>query len=65
MINSENSIDYWLSEMVRKGSAGADNLWIEQAVRQRNSRISIGVASSIAIVYDQIDRRLASQSNLN
>ncbi len=65
MFNDENSVEFWLSDMVRKGSAATGKMWIEKAIQQRSSEIPLGVASSMLLVYDKMDRELASISKMN
>ena len=65
MTEGRNSIHYLLDEMVRRGLASTSNHWIELAIRTRNPRLSVGIASSKVLVYDKIDRRIMPLSGCN
>lgn len=65
MTEGRNSIHSLLEEMVRRGLVSTSNHWIELAIRTRNPRISVGVASSKLLVYDKIDRRILPLSGCN
>ena len=65
MMESRNSIRSLLDEMVRRGLASTSNHWIELAIRDRNPRLSVGVASSKVLVYDKIDRSIMHLSACN
>lgn len=65
MTEGRNSIHVLLEEMVRRGLVSTSNHWIELAIRTRNPRISVGVASSKLLVYDKIDRRILPLSGCN
>jgi hypothetical protein len=58
MADKENSIYDLLEEMVRKGLVSTSSTWIEKAVEQRNSRLSVGIAASMVLAYDRVDRKL-------
>jgi hypothetical protein len=47
-----------LREMIRKGLASTGNGWIEKAAQQKNPRLAVGIASSVTLTYDPIDRKL-------
>ncbi len=65
MADNENYIYDLLEEMIRKGLVSTDSTWIERAVEQRNSRLSVGVASSTLLSYDRIDRKLLTLIHAN
>jgi hypothetical protein len=65
MRESRNSINSLLDEMVRRGLASTSNHWIEMAIRDRNPRLSVGIASSKVLVYDKIDRRIMPLTGCN
>ena len=58
MQQNEYGVYYLLEEMIRKGLASSSNSWIEKAILQKNPRLSIGVASSLVLSYDKMDREL-------
>ncbi len=55
MAKKDNSIYYLLEAMIRRGLASTGNRWIEKAIAQRNPRLTVGVASSVELRYDQMD----------
>lgn len=65
MINDDNSIYYLLKDMISKGLASCCSAWIEEAVHQKNPRLSIGIASSLVLIYDQIDKKLLALDKHN
>jgi hypothetical protein len=65
MLERRNRVHSLLDEMVRRGLASTGNHWIETAVRTRNPRLSVGVASAKLLVYDKIDRHILSLSSGN
>ncbi len=65
MQHNENGVNYLLEEMIRKGLAITSNSWIEKAIRQKNTRISIGVASSLVLVYDRLDQEIMNLTRHN
>jgi hypothetical protein len=65
MKESRSSIQSLLDEMVRRGLASTSSHWIELAIRTRNPRLSVGVASSKVLVYDNIDRQILPLSGCN
>jgi hypothetical protein len=54
----DNSVYYLLEAMIRRGLASTNNTWIEKAIAQRNPHLPVGVASSVALVYDQLDAKI-------
>jgi hypothetical protein len=65
MQQNEYSLNFLLDDMIRKGLADTSNSWIEKAIRQKNPRISIGVASSLVLVYDKLDQVLVNSTMCN
>jgi hypothetical protein len=58
MADNEDCIYDLLDEMVRRGLASTSSTWIEKAVEQRNPRLTIGIAASMVLSYDRLDRKL-------
>jgi hypothetical protein len=65
MIKRDNSIYYLLNAMIKRGLASTSNHWIERAAAQRNPRLTVGVASSIELVYDKLDAKILTMINSN
>jgi hypothetical protein len=65
MISSQNSTEFLLAEMQSKGLASTGSGWLEKAIQQRNPALSIGVASSVLLCYDRLDRGLTLISPSN
>jgi hypothetical protein len=65
MINSEDEIYHLLEDMIRKGLASTSNTWIELAVQRKHPRLSVGIACSMLLTYDLVDRKLPALSNYN
>jgi hypothetical protein len=65
MVDNEGSIYYLLEEMIRKGLAATSGTWIEKAVEQRNSRLAVGIAASMILAYDRMDRKLLTLIRVN
>ena len=62
MPSSQKSTDHLLAEMQSKGLASTGNGWLEKAIQQRNQALTLAVASSQLLVYDNLDRRLLDLS---
>ncbi len=65
MMHSRNPVNSLLDEMIRLGLASTSSHWIELAIRTKNPRLSVGIASSKVLVYDKIDRRILPLSISN
>jgi hypothetical protein len=65
MATRDNSIYYLLEAMIRRGLASTSNTWIEKAIAQRNPHLLVGVASSVVLVYDQLDAKILKITALN
>ena len=64
-MDNKNGVNSHFEEMVRRGLVSTSSQWIEEAIRTKNSRLSLGVASSRVLVYDKIDRRLLPLTGCN
>ena len=64
-MENKNGVNSHFEEMVRRGLVSTSSQWIEEAIRTKNSRLSLGVASSRVLVYDKIDRRLLPLTGCN
>ncbi|HEY77636.1 MAG TPA: hypothetical protein G4O09_00800 [Dehalococcoidia bacterium] len=51
-----NNIDKWLSDMIDKGLASTSHSWIQRAVEQKNSRMTVNLASSVLLTYSDWDK---------
>ncbi len=65
MTDRDYSLYYLLEDMIRKGLASRCNTWMEIAIQQKNPRLSIGIASSMMLVYDRIDCKLLTLDKSN
>jgi hypothetical protein len=65
MIKRDNSIYYLLNAMIKRGLASTSNDWIQRATAQRNPHLTVGVASSIELVYDKLDAKILTMINCN
>ena len=43
-------------DMLRKGLVSTSSSWIERAVQQKSSRLTVGLAHSKVLTYDRLDR---------
>jgi hypothetical protein len=60
-----NSIDKWLSDMVDKGLASITRSWIQGAVEQKNSRMTVNLASSVLLTYSDWDKIILQRQTFN
>ena len=60
-----NNIDEWLDDMINKGLASTTSSWIERAVEQRNDRMTVSLASSVLLIYSELDKVLLQRQKLN
>ncbi|MFC2014342.1 hypothetical protein ACFLU8_05720 [Chloroflexota bacterium] len=59
------NIDKWLSDMVDKRLVSTTSSWIERAVEQKNDRMTVDLASSVLLTYDDLDKILLQRQILN
>jgi hypothetical protein len=60
-----NNIDKWLSDMVDKGLASTTRSWIQRAVEQKNSRMTVNLASSVLLTYSDWDKIILQRQTFN
>jgi len=65
MTNNGNEIDSLFYQMIEKGLVSTSHHWIEIAVEQRNPRLTLDLAFSTLLLYDRLDKKLLSNSQLN
>ncbi len=65
MRNSESEINGMFNKMVKSSLSSASNLWIERATEQKNPRLTLDLAFSTPLVYDEVDKRLLGLSRFN
>jgi hypothetical protein len=65
MINSKNNLDNLFEEMIKKSLITTSNGWIEKAIQQKNQRLPVGIASSMVLTFDHLDRRLLNMIKPN
>lgn len=63
-VNMSN-MDEWFYEMVKKGLVCQSSTWIEQAVRQKNAKMTLALAHSKVLVYNHLHRVLVPREILN
>jgi hypothetical protein len=54
----ENEIDRIIEKTLKNRLDTSSNAWLMRAIEQKNSHLTIGVANSELLVFDQIDRQL-------
>ena len=60
-----NNMDEWFHEVLESGLVSRSSTWIERAVNQKHPRIKLGLAHSVPLVYDNIDKILVGRETLN
>ena len=60
-----NNIDIWLNDMIDKGLASTSSSWIERAVKQKHDRMTVDLASSVLLTYDDWDKILLQAQTFN
>lgn len=70
MHNSEfgadaGSTDKLFYDMLKRGLVCTSHSWIERAVAQKNHKMTVGLAHSIQLIYDDLDKVLMKQVKLN
>ena len=60
-----SNIDKWLEDMIDKGLASTSNSWIERAVKQKNNRLTVSLASSVLLTYDDWDKFILRMQTFN
>jgi hypothetical protein len=61
----ENGIAILFDEMLKLGLISTGSFWIEKGIANKNTRLPVGIANSKLLIYDQIDRKVLYQGNLN
>jgi hypothetical protein len=56
----ENEVDRFVERTLKERVVVPGNDWLLKAIEQKNARLSVAIAYSELLVYDQIDRKLAS-----
>ncbi len=65
MINGGENFDVFFNKIGEKGSVRSGDQWIEKAVEQKNPRLTIDLAHSKLLTYDQLDIELLHLNRLN
>ena len=60
-----NNLDKLLADMIEMGLAYTSSSWIEKAIEQRNERMTISLASSALLIYDEWDKIILKIRELN
>jgi hypothetical protein len=53
------------SDNVRENLYSEIPRWLEEAIEQKNPRLTLDLADSILLVYDDLDKKLLALSSLN
>jgi hypothetical protein len=53
------------SDKIRESLYGDIPLWLEEAIEQKNPRLTLALADSILLVYDDLDKKLLALTRLN
>ena len=51
--------------MIDKGLASTSNSWIERAVQQKNDKMTVNLASSVLLTYDEWDKIILQMQSFN
>jgi len=62
--NDRNSLNDQ-SDKIRENLYGEIPLWLEEAIEQKNPRLTLALADSILLVYDDLDKKLLDLTRLN
>lgn len=65
MTESEDMINDLFADMVDMGLLSTSNQWIEQAINQKNPRLTMDLACSRLLTYDNAEKILFSMTDLN
>ncbi len=60
-----NDMNRWFHEMEERELVSMSNTWIQQAVNQRHPRMTLDLAQSVPLVYDDVDYLLLRREILN
>jgi hypothetical protein len=53
------------SDKIREDLYGEVPRWLEVAIQQKNPRLTVALADSILLVYDDLDKKLLTLTGLN
>jgi len=53
------------SDKIRENLYGEIPRWLEEAIEQKNPRLTLALADSILLVYDDLDKKLLDITRLN
>jgi len=53
------------SDKIRRNSVSDSPHWLQEAVQQKNPRLTLALADSVLLVYDDLDRKLLALTRLN
>jgi hypothetical protein len=65
MPKNEGELDNLFGRMLKRGLVSTSHHWIERATEQKNPRLTLDLACSTLLVYDQLDKRLMNLRELN
>jgi len=65
MTDSEDRIDDIFADMVEAGLLSTSNQWIEDAIDQKNPKLTMDLACSRLLIYDTAEKMLLSITDLN
>jgi hypothetical protein len=65
MREAERGMAELFEEMLKLRLISTGNLWVEIAIRQKNTRLPIAIANSRLLTYDRIDRTITRLNKIN
>ena len=60
-----NNTNKWLDNMIYKRLVPTTDRWIELAVQQRNEKMTVSLAYSALLTYNEVDRIILQQQKFN
>ena len=64
-MDAENEEDRFIDKGVKRRSTTVNEDWLKRAIEQKNAHLSVAVAYSELLVFDQLDRRLVAETKSN
>jgi hypothetical protein len=65
MKKTENDIMKLFTEMLKVGLISTGNSWIDIAIKQKNAKLPLAIASSKILTYDQLDKKVLTLGHYN
>lgn len=61
----ENNFDDIFQDMRKKSLISTSNSWLDRAIQQKNSKLTVALAQSKLLIYDKIDREIVRITSSN